>query len=363
MDTGEPPSDPPDSHPSLLTLPEGMTEQEWNREMGRWQNPRIRCILWCLRKLSDVLESNFAILHCSPARIRGIQESVAEVAERLRSEGVPLFAEQSLIPELDASRQAVAVNLAHIDTTVLAPFDEFPEQLPEQDDEELRKFLCGAVGQLNAFLQDSFGSLMAADPRAHRDADYYLSKEFPRDVEESEWLYTSVLRLSELSRGFQKQRRELFPTVMESISGRRRLPEPQQWSTFEAFLRELSGGFITELRKVLAIRAIRLTELELLSHHASEIPITCRVLLELYELGRQSIASLSFAHAKPDEAEQTRLADEAVLHRAATTRIVPHVKALDDSLCDLWAFLPIWRRGISQRRALMFRAPPESTTD
>ena len=86
MDQGQPHSDAHSSHHLLLRLPEGMSEREWNREMGRWQNPRIRTILGCLRKIAGALESNFAMLHCSPRRIQGIRDAVAEVSDRLRNQ-------------------------------------------------------------------------------------------------------------------------------------------------------------------------------------------------------------------------------------------------------------------------------------
>jgi hypothetical protein len=327
--------------------------------MGRWQNPRIRSFLGCLRRLSGVLESNFAILHCSPKRIQDIRDTVADVSKLLRNDTAPLLAEPSSIPDIEASRQAVELNLAHLDRTVLTQFDGFPEKVSERDSDELRRFLCVAVGQLNAFLQDSFGSLMAADPRGIHDADYYLSKEFPRDVEESEWLYTSVVELDALFRRLEERRRRVFPPLLESLTAQHRLPATELWSACEGYLLDLSDTFVSHLRKVLAIRAIRLTELELLSHHATEIPITCRVLHELYELGHQSGAGPATSDEKAGGGDGELPDDRATLNAGVATRMVSHFRALDDSLRDLGAFLPIWRQGISQRRALMFRPEPD----
>jgi hypothetical protein len=46
----------------------------------------------------------------------------------------------------------------------------------------------------------------------------------------------------------------------------------------------------------------------------------------------------------------------AILFRSTLCAwLLAYVRALDDSLRDLGAFIPIWRQGVSQRRALAFR--------
>ena len=39
----------------VVELPEGVSLAEWALEKVRWQNPRIRCLLGCIRLLDDVL--------------------------------------------------------------------------------------------------------------------------------------------------------------------------------------------------------------------------------------------------------------------------------------------------------------------
>jgi hypothetical protein len=46
-------------------LPPGVSKADWFFEQRRWQNPRIRHLLNCVRMLDEVLESNYSILHCS----------------------------------------------------------------------------------------------------------------------------------------------------------------------------------------------------------------------------------------------------------------------------------------------------------
>jgi len=338
-----------------ILLPEGVSGAQWQAEIDRWHNPRLRTLLGSLRKISNVQESNTAILNSSPKRLTAMWAAVREVAATVREDLDPVLNEPSAIPDLELARQGVVANLAHLKLTVLAQVVDLPADPPPAKLDELRRFLCVCIGQLHAFLQDSFGSLMASDPRGRHDSDYYLSKEFPRDVEESEWLYTSVISFDAEFREVEAERRRLFPPFLERIAGRQRIPEPTDWAPVESFLRFISTEFTINLKKVLGLRAIRLTELELLTHHANEIPVTCRVLLELYETGRQAVNALAFAQAKRTGTEFGSPHAE-VVSAAVSGRLIPHVRGLDDSLRDLGAFIPIWRQGISQRRALAFRS-------
>ncbi len=337
-----------------VKLPEGVSEERWNVERDRWQNPRLRALLGSLRLITTAQESNTAILNASPKRLESMWRIVREVADAVRRDLGPVIGFPSVIPELESAREAVAANLAHLELTLLAQIQDLPAHPAEADYDELRRFLCVAIGQLHGFLQDSFGSLMANDPRGRFDADYYLSKEFPRDVEESEWLFTSVTDFDGDVRHVEKERQQLFPRFLEQVAGLRRLPEPHDWAPIESFLRFLSEDFTLSIRKIMSLRAIRLTELELLSHHASEIPVSCRVLLELYESGRLSVNAL----AAFDTLDGSQAADPphaGVVSATISSRLLQHARGLDDALRDLGAFIPLWRQGISQRRALAFR--------
>ena len=52
-----------------VELPQGITVADWGLERVRVQNPSIRSYLGCIRLLEEVLDSNYAILHCSPERL------------------------------------------------------------------------------------------------------------------------------------------------------------------------------------------------------------------------------------------------------------------------------------------------------
>jgi hypothetical protein len=286
--------------------------------------------------------------------------TVREVVESLRSNFRLLLDGPSLIPELEASRRAVRANLNHIDQTLLCDIDTFTEPLSDERREELRRFLCVAIGQLNRFLQDSFGSLMAADPRSTHDADYYLSKEFPRDIEEAEWLYDSVTEIDDHLRTLEPERQKLLNEAVRLIHVEGTVMPEERWQATSAYLEILTVDLAPRLRRLVALRGIRLEELELLTHYSNEIPTLCRILSELYQTSRKTVEAL--IEIQPElQTDGAPNRETETVHRALCERLIPLMRSLDDSLRDLEVFIPLWRRGISQRRALLLHAPPSSS--
>ena len=88
-----------------VELPEGVTVADWSLERVRVQNPSIRSYLGCIRLLEEVLDSNYAILHCSPDRLMKIWRQVEQVCQLMRSELLPTLEEPSVIPSLDDARR------------------------------------------------------------------------------------------------------------------------------------------------------------------------------------------------------------------------------------------------------------------
>src|SRR5512135_3636015 len=88
-----------------VELPEGVTTADWGLERVRVQNPSIRTYLGCIRLVEEVLDSNYAILHCSPDRLLRIWRQVEQVSELMRSELLPTLRTPSVIPALDQARR------------------------------------------------------------------------------------------------------------------------------------------------------------------------------------------------------------------------------------------------------------------
>lgn len=327
-----------------VPLPEGVTVSDWALEKVRWQNPRIRAFLGSIRLLGGVLESNYALLHCSPERLSEIWRKVRKVAILLQDEMLPLLARPSCIPALDEARSSAELSLQMLSDSVLQDLRSFPEEAPPGRLMELRKLLCVSIGQLHSFLHDAFGELMAADPRSLHDADYFISKRFPQDVDEAEWLHSTVERLESYLSGLDSQRDTAIPSVARGISRSAMLPSEDEWRTTELFLDELLQVLTPKIKEVLALRGIRFHEMEILDRYAVDLPLDCRILRELVETSREML---------PDQEGQ--VAER--LHGVLAPRVVRILQRIDSCIMDLAAFIPLWLQGIESRRALLLRRP------
>jgi len=338
-----------------IRLPAGMSLGDWFIEQGR-QNLRIRALLGCIRLLGGVLESNYSLLHCSPERLREIWRKVRQVAELIRNEIAPLLAVRSKSPELNAARQRTEMTLDMLNKTVLADLDRFPDAVPSHRLIEVRKFLCVSIGKIYAFLQDAFGEIMAHDPRSSHDADYYLSKRFPQDLEEAEWLYATVQQMWSYLKGLEEGRARQLTGLAAEIAEEETIPTGERWKEASAFLDLLLEDLTPKLKEVLALRGIRFYEMEILDRYAMEIPTQCRILEELHDSGRLAAEEIKGKeeHQSRREREQT-VRDLVGFHAVLSRRMVELMNEIDNELRDLMAFIPIWLDSISMRRALLLK--------
>ncbi|MCP4901757.1 MAG: hypothetical protein GY906_32740 [bacterium] len=346
------------SFPGGVALPNGVALAEWYLEKARWQNPRIRGLMGCLNLMDDVLESNFAILHSSPIRIREIWRTVREVAQTLQTEVAPLLERSSKLPQLAEAVEQAQQHLAFLETELLDELARFPTEPVDDQFDSLRKVLCVATGKLHAFLLDSLAAILAADPRSQGDSDYFLSRKFARDVEEAEWLYSYVARLGEYLEGVDKRRHDILESLAKRLDAGGALPSMDEWGEISSLLNEMAEGLTSTLRSVLGLRGIRIDELQVLESHSNEIPDHCRVLEELYATARVTVAQL---HGRLPAG--TSNAPITVAREVLGERIALRVHQLVNNLRDLSAFVPLWLQGLSNRRALMLQRRGENPED
>ncbi len=343
-----------------VALPDGVTVSEWGLEKVTVQNPRIRAFLGCIRLLGEVLESNYAILHCSPERLQEIWRKVRRVAELIRSRIGPLLRPPSRIPELEATRQSAEEAFTMLEATILKDLEKFPESVAPHHLMELRKLLCVSIGQLHSFLQDTFGELAASDPRSGmHDADYFLSRRFTQDIDEAEWLHSTIARLQKHLAHLAR----ILPSDSDLSERARQLrdektiPHHNTWEEVKTFLDLLLSSLTPKLREALALRGIRFSEMEVVDRYALDIPVHCRQIVEIHDLGSQAIeeiqANVGMSHA---ELEQCGI-DLKTCHAVISRRMAAHMIELDRIFQDLVAFVPLWLQGIEKRRALMLRSP------
>jgi hypothetical protein len=81
----------------------GVTDDRWIAERARFQNPRIRSFIGCIRLIEEVLDSNYAILHCSRTRLTKIWQQVRFVCQLIRTEIAPTLKKPSVFPNLDTA--------------------------------------------------------------------------------------------------------------------------------------------------------------------------------------------------------------------------------------------------------------------
>ncbi len=334
------------------TLPEGVTVLDWALERLNGQNPRIRSFLGSIRLVQGILESNYSLLHCSPERLHDIWGKVRKISHLIRTDIAPRLAVPSLIPRLEEARQGAELSLAMVERHVLRPLDGFPEAVAPDQLRDLRKLLCVTIGQLHAFLQDTFGELMASDPRSLHDADYFLSRRFPQDIEEAEWLHASVDRLQDYLERLEPARERYLRALAERLRQAPAVPRGRLWEDTLVLLDVLVAGLAPKLKEVLALRGVRFYEIEILDRYAAEIPARCRTLFELHQAGAATLDGIeSVAGEGGDERDQSAL-DLQQVHAVFSARMEALLDELDRSLQDLMSFVPIWLDNIEKRRAL-----------
>ncbi len=341
-----------------VDLPEGVTTADWMLEKVAIQNPRIRAFLGCLELLEEVLDSNFAILHCSPERLLYIQRRVAKVANLIRSEIGPMLKGPSKIPALEAARRSAELSLQMLRVTALADVDRLGPMIEEEHYLQARKTLCVTLGKLHSFLQDTFGKIMAGDPRSLHDSDYFLSRRFPRDIEEAEWLYTTVERLWSYLRRLGGSRSEELLALAERLRKEGTVPDGRTWQDTQALLQSLLDELTPLLKEILAQRGIRFDEMEMLDRYTIDLPTQCNIVLELYATAQELTERIM---VESQRSAQERIAELTSSHQILGQRTANLIDSIAHGLEELGTFVPIWLKHIELRRALLLKKIPDES--
>jgi len=332
---------------------------DWPIEKAQWQNPRIRALLGSVRSLDGVLESNFAILHCSPTRLLEIWDTVRHVCDVVRTDVTRLMEHQSALTDLDGAVRNARDKLKFLDSEVFVHIDPVPDRPEEHEMDSLRRTLCVTIGKLHGFLLDTLGEILAADPRSRHDVDYFLARKFPRDVEEAEWLQTSVIRLDVELKNLNADRHTNLGSMIDDISRLGRLPSAEAWQRLADYLKALETGLAPKLKGIIGLRGIRFDELEVLQAHAGDLPESCRLVGELYATAGVILEELRDSLGRGGNQPMRRTAMDAV-EQALCSRINRCLRIVENELRDLAAFVPLWLRSVEQRRALMLHSKDES---
>src|SRR4026209_401029 len=333
--------------------PEGVTTADWGLERVRVQNPSIRSYLGCIRLLEEVLDSNYAILHCSPERLLKIWRPVDEVCRLMRSELRPTLEEPSVIPGLGQARHHAQEEFRWLGAPVLAPIERIGPSLPVERLPDARKLLCVSIGKIYAFLRDTFGEIVASDPRSRHDADYFLSRRFAQDIEESEWLYASVYELDDLLVGLTKACSAEFGDLLSRMRQERMILSEPAWEQTRKLLNNLLEDLMPKLKEVLSLRSVRVNDMETLNAHSSSISADCRSLLEVYAVGRGVIEELKRIAGPTLDEREKRVEALGSCHWVVSERMFELLSLLHAALRTLAEYIADSKVGIERRRSLM----------
>jgi len=345
-----------------VALPDEVSAGAWSLERNRIQNARIKAVLGCIRMLEEVLDSNYAILHCSPDRLQEIWRRVRQVVDSIRDHVGPLLEEPSVVPRLEEARQQASASFEVLASTTLEGLDRHSSELPTDGLLGMRKLICVTIGKLHSFLQDTFGGIMAADPRSKFDRDYFLSRRFPRDVEEAEWLYRGVANLSDYVHAVLKESTETVLPLVERLQQEEVLPAETAWQAMREFM-DLLRDLTTQLNELLALRGIRFDEMELLDLYAQEFPARYHQLTALYAAGRDISQRIRASTPAVREQREQSVTDLLHVHTTIGVQVAELAGAVHTMILDLDAFLSIWYRSIGERRALLLYSSQSMLVD
>lgn len=320
----------------------------WAREKHSAQNPRIRALLAAIRRLEEVRESEFALLHCSSERLMEIWDAVAEVALMIEEETAPLLFLPSKIPTLEAARQRAVEAYRTLERETLGELLEVGRHGDDRSLAELRRRLSLSIGSLAGFLQTAFGDIMAADPRSRADPDYFLSKRFARDVADAERLYLAVERLQRYLETVDGRRRTVLLPVLDRLESEGGLPRQEDWQAAKSFFHALDSVLVAKLWELVALQGIRFYEAQILDRYACLIPSESRIVVSLYAAAHACVKRIEDGERQHDEGI-------AAVREALAAEVAGHVRGLDLQLRNLIDYIPQWLGALGRRRALLIR--------
>ncbi|MDH3743568.1 MAG: hypothetical protein OES47_00530 [Acidobacteriota bacterium] len=344
-----------------VELPHGVSVADWALERIRTQNPCIRSYLGSIRLLEEALESNYALLHCSSRRLLQIWRKVRRVCRLMQTELAPTLEAPSHVPALETARRNAYYAFQVLTTTVIRDIEAYPYRISETDLPAVRRLLCLSIGRIYSFLRDTFGEIVATDPRSLHDSDYYLSRRFPQDIDEAEWLYATVDQLNRYLQGLGKLWIDQFGPLKNQMSADGMIPSLAAWAESAAFLDLLTEGLVAKLREVLALAGIRYDEMEPIDTYSFEIPHSCKSLIEAYGIARTSIDRLKSNRADSAEGQRQGLEDLITIHEVASNHMLELMTRIERAIRDLAAYVPLWLDSIEKRRALMLTKNPDET--
>ncbi|MFL6195874.1 MAG: hypothetical protein ACJ75H_16970, partial [Thermoanaerobaculia bacterium] len=189
--------------------------------------------------------------------------------------------------------------------------------------------------------------------------DYFLSRRFPRDIDEAEWLHSTLIRLGEYLASLEESRQRHLSAMADTIRRDEAVPSLAAWEPTADFLEILLNGLTPKLKEVLALRGVRFYEMEILDRHAFEIPHRCQLLLDFHAASVEAVEGIKGGVGPSQPEKEQGVKDLIWCHAAFGRRIAAQLSEIDTVLRDLVAFVPLWIEAVENRRALLLKRSAE----
>ena len=358
----------------LLRVPKSLSTPNLYKEIATQDICRQR-LLGFINTIQAISGSNRELLLCSEQKLLVTTRQFLKVCEGLRQFVADLATFHSNIVELEEAREDVKTFFySHISGSIeeisdlhkivfAAEAGEFSSRRTELD--SFRKILAKIMGMVRTELQKIFAHLFARDPRnlfrarGTRSQQEILFRQFQRDVEVTEMLYTAVRRLDTYMRG------AIIPSdLIQMIAGKIEteksvvcLFEDETSSFLKDLIDEVQGILLPEINEVLYLDGIWFDEFENIERKARMLADVCLSFRAFFQerQGLRVEIARQIAPFRDEDANGSKKSLRAVLDAFDTFEtfryqdVAECVRSIDQILVDLEGTLLQWEKGIAKR--------------
>lgn len=349
-----------------LEIPVELSDPTLYKEIASQDISRNR-LLGFIDQIQRISGSNRELLLCSEQKLRSTTREFLKLCSGLRQFVNDLATFHSAIPELEEAR-------ADVRTFFFSPIQSAIDEITDlqrivftrrtgevsshrNELDSFRKILAKVMGMVHTELQKIFAHLFVRDPRnlyranGTRSEQEILFRQFQRDVELTDMLYTAVRRLDTYMRGAIIPS-DLIQMIADKIEGERSVAclfEPDYASFLNDLIDEVQAILIPEMHEVLCLDGIWFDEYESIERKAKMLSDVClsfqAFFKERHGLRKEVRARMAGGNGHAGAVREVFESFETYRHR----EVAAQIRNIDQILVDLESTLLQWEKGISQR--------------
>ena len=356
----------------VLEIPAEISEPTLYKEIATQDISRGRLVGF-INRLQRISGSNRELLLCSEQKLQAITREFLKICSGLRRFVADLSTFHSTIAELEEAREDVkAFFYGNISGTIdeIADFQKivFASRSGEASSkrEELdsfRKILAKGTGMVRTELQKIFAHLFARDPRnlyralGARSQQEILFRQFRRDVEITEMLYSAVRKLDTYMRGAIIPS-DLINMIAEKIEDDESVAclFDDDYATFlNDLIDEVLEILLPDLQEVLYLDGIWFDDFENIERKGKMLAEACLSFKVFYRERRglrqavQEELAAAFGGSGPDPDDERGVAVMRAFDTHSYREVAEGVRSIDQILIDLEGTLLQWEKGIAKR--------------